>query len=165
MTCRTGHVRRVTDDDVVEHLAKRLQERGWTLATAESVTAGLLANRAAQGSQASEWLLGGVVTYAAAAKARVLGVPDGPVVNAETAERMARGVAELMAADVAVSTTGVGGPQPEEGQPAGTVWVGICVAGEVTTHLPRLGGDPEDVCTHAVEQALQLVVEELAGQD
>lgn len=148
-------------DDVVEQLAERLQGRGWTFATAESVTAGLVANRAAQGPQASQWLLGGVVAYATEAKSRVLGVPDGPVVTPETAEQMARGVAELTGADVTVSTTGVGGPDEEEGQPAGTVWVGIRIHGRTATHRLQLAGDPEDICTGAAEQALRLVVEAL----
>ena len=158
-----GRSRRVRHEDVVELLASRLQASGRTFATAESVTAGLVANRAAQGPQASQWLLGGVVAYATEAKSRVLGVPDGPVVNPETAERMARGVADLTGADVAVSTTGVGGPDDEEGQPAGTVWVGVLVDGEVTTSRLQLAGDPEDVCTGAAEQALRLVVEALPG--
>ena len=146
---------------VVEQLADRLQQKGWTFAAAESVTAGLVANSAARGPQASEWLLGGVVAYATEAKARVLGVPDGPVVNAETAEWMARGVAELTGADVAVATTGVGGPDPEEDQPPGTVWVGVLVEGELTTHRLQLDGDPEQVCTGAAEQALRLVLDRL----
>ena len=146
-------------DDVVEQLAKRVQAEGWTFATAESVTAGLIANKAVQGPEASEWLLGGVVAYATEAKQRVLGVAPGPVVNAQTAEQMARGAAALTGADVVVSTTGVGGPDPEEGQPAGTVWVGVSIAGDVTTHLLQVDGDPEDVCTGAAEQAQQLVVQ------
>ena len=148
---------------MTQQLARRLQDRGWRFATAESVTAGLVADKAAQGEQASSWLLGGVVAYATEAKQRVLGVDPGPVVNARTAEQMARGAADLMGADVAVSTTGVGGPGPEEGQPPGTVWVGVYVAGEVTTHRLELDGDPEDVCTGAAEAALGLVVDALAG--
>ena len=143
----------------MERLAAAMQERGWRFATAESVTAGLVADKAAQGPDASEWLLGGVVAYATEAKTRVLGVPEGPVVNPETAAQMARGVAELMAADVTVSTTGVGGPDEQEGQPAGTVWIGISLRGEVSTHRISVDGDPEDVCTGAAEQALRLVVE------
>jgi nicotinamide-nucleotide amidase len=155
----------VEQDDVVEQLARRLRESGWRFATAESVTAGLVASRAAQGPEASEWFLGGVVAYATEAKTRVLGVPDGPVVNAATAEQMARGVADLTGAEVAVSTTGVGGPDPEEGQPAGTVWIGIAVQGDVTAQRLQVDGDPEDVCTGAAEQALQLVLEALAGRE
>ena len=152
-------------DDVAQRLAEQMQKRGWTFATAESVTAGLVADKAVQGEGASEWMLGGVVAYAAQTKQRVLGVAAGPVVNPETAAQMARGVADLMGADVTVSTTGVGGPDPEEDQPAGTVWVGVSIHGNITTHRLRLDGDPEDVCTGAAEQALKLVVQALDGQD
>ena len=149
------------DDDVMQQLADILLDRGWRFATAESVTAGLVADQAAQGAGASDWLLGGVVAYATEVKQKVLGVDPGPVVNDRTAAQMARGVADLMGADVAVSTTGVGGPDPQEGQPAGTVWVGVYVRGEVTTHRLQLEGDPEDVCTGAATAALGLVVDAL----
>jgi nicotinamide-nucleotide amidase len=149
-------------DDAKQQLSEILRERGWRFATAESVTAGLVADSAAQGEAASEWFLGGVVAYATATKQRVLGCADGPVVNAVTAEQMARGVAALMGAEVAVSTTGVGGPDPQEGQPAGTVWVGVHVQGDVTTHRLQLDGDPEQVCTGAAAHALRLAVEQLS---
>lgn len=149
----------------MKELAERLQARQWTFATAESVTAGLVADKAVQGPEASDWMLGGVVAYATETKQRVLGVPPGPVVNPETAAQMARGVADLMSADVTVSTTGVGGPDPEEGQPAGTVWVGVSVGGEITTHCLELDGDPEDICTGAAEEALRLVVAVLRRQE
>ncbi|MCU1692166.1 MAG: CinA domain protein [Frankiales bacterium] len=149
------------DDDVLQELVDRLDDAVWRLATAESVTAGLVANAAAQAPQASEWLLGGLVAWHPEVKQARLGVPPGPVVNAETAARMATGAAELLGADVTVSTTGVGGPDPEEGQPAGTVFVGVLVDGEVTTHELHLDGDPEAVCTGAADAALRLVVERL----
>jgi nicotinamide-nucleotide amidase len=148
----------VSDEDVQAELVERLEQRGWRLATAESVTAGLVANQAAQAPRASEWLLGGVVAWHPTVKQDQLGVAPGPVVNAATAEQMARGAAEMLGAEVVVSTTGVGGPDPEEGQPAGTVFVGVLVDGTVTTHELHLDGDPEDVCTGAAEHALRLVV-------
>jgi nicotinamide-nucleotide amidase len=85
------------------------------------------------------------------------------VVNPETAAQMARGVAELLGADVTVATTGVGGPDPQEGQPAGTVWVGLYVDGDVTSTCLHVPGDPEDVCTGAAQQALELLVGRLVG--
>jgi nicotinamide-nucleotide amidase len=153
----------VPNDDLMQQLADRLQAKGWRFATAESVTAGLVADQAAQGAGASEWLLGGLVAYATEVKEKLLGVDPGPVVNARTAEQMAGGVAALMGADVAVSTTGIGGPDPEEGQPAGTVWVGVFVDGAVSTHRLQLDGDPEDVCTGAAQAALELLVDALPG--
>ena len=62
---------------------------------------------------------------------------------------------------VAVATTGVGGPDPQEGEPAGTVFVGVYVDGEVSTHRLDLPGDPAEVCKGAAERALQLVVDAL----
>ncbi len=153
------------DDDVKQQLAWLMQERRWRFATAESVTAGLVADSAAQGVEASEWFLGGLVAYHTEVKQRLLGVEGDQVVNPETAAQMARGVADLLQADVTVATTGVGGPDPTEGQAAGTVWVGVNVAGEVTTHRLQLDGDPEDVCTGAADQALRLVVDALRGKD
>ena len=153
----------MSHDDVVEQLAEAMKTRRWKFATAESVTAGLVVDKAVQGPEASTWALGGVVAYATETKQRVLGVRPGPVVNPETAGQMARGVAELMGADVAVSTTGVGGPDAEEGQPPGTVWVGISIDGQIATHRLQLDGDPEQICTGAAEQALRLVVEALAA--
>ncbi len=105
------------------------------------------------------------MAYHTEVKQRLLGVKGDQVVNPETAAQMARGVADLLQADVTVATTGVGGPDPTEGQVAGTVWVGANVAGEVTTHRLQLDGDPEDVCTGAAEQALRLVVDALRGKD
>ena len=155
----------MADDDVQQQLAALVQDRGWRFATAESVTAGLVADQAAQGAGASEWFLGGLVAYGTDVKQRLLGVQGERVVNPETAAQMARGVAELMQADVTVATTGVGGPDPTEDQPAGTVWVAVNVDGEVTTHLLQLDGDPEDVCTGAANEALRLVVEALHQHD
>lgn len=147
--------------DMNEQLADLLQQRGWRLATAESVTAGNVVELAAQAPQASSWLLGGLVPTPPDVKERLLGVEPGPVVNAETAAQMASGVAALLRAEVAVATTGVGGPDPEEDQPAGTVWIGVYFDGKVSTHQLLLAGDPEAVCTGAAEQALQLVVDAL----
>ena len=151
----------MSDSDVRQHLAELVQQRGWRVACAESVTAGLVADQLAQAPDASDWFLGGVVAYATEVKQRLLDVEPGPVVNPQTAEQMARGVAELMQAQVAVATTGVGGPDPEEGEPAGTVWVGIYLDGDVTTHRLDVPGDPEDVCTGAAEQAVRLLDQRL----
>jgi nicotinamide-nucleotide amidase len=156
-----GQAAAVPDNDVKQQLAELVQDKGWRFATAESVTAGLVADKAAQGAGASEWFLGGLVAYSTEVKQRLLGVQGDRVVNAQTAEQMARGVAELLDADVAVATTGVGGPDPEEDQPAGTVWVAVNIRGDVTTHGLQLDGDPEDVCSGAAEAALRLVVERL----
>jgi nicotinamide-nucleotide amidase len=153
----------VPDDDLKQQLAETVQRRGWRVATAESVTAGLVADQLAQAPDASDWFLGGVVAYATEVKQKLLGVAPGPVVNAETAEQMARGVADLLGAHVAVATTGVGGPDPEEGQPAGTVWFAVYVDGVTSSTVLQLPGDPEDVCTGAASAALRLLTDALAS--
>lgn len=150
-------------DADLSRLAAAVQVRDWRVASAESVTAGLVATHLARGPSASEWFLGSVVAYGAPVKTRLLGVPEGPVVTAAAAQQMARGVAELLGAQVAVATTGVGGPGPQEGKPAGTVWVGLCVDGDVTSHLLRLPGDPGDVCAGAARQAIELLVRAVVG--
>jgi nicotinamide-nucleotide amidase len=153
----------MSDDDLKQRLADLVLERSWRVAAAESVTAGLVANVFAQAPSASDWYLGGVVAYASEVKQRLLGVAPGPVVNAATAEQMARGVADLLGAQVAVATTGVGGPDPEEGQPPGTVWVGTFVDGEVGSQRVHVPGDPEEVCRGAAQQALRLLCDRLGS--
>src|SRR5215208_80173 len=79
--------------------------------------------RLAAGPEASEWFRGSLVAYQETVKFDVLGVRRGPLVDPDCAEGMARGVGRLLGADVAVAATGVGGPDPSEGKPAGTVYV------------------------------------------
>lgn len=72
---------------------------------------------------------------------------------------MADDVGERLAAEL--NRTGVGGPDAEEDQPAGTVWVGVYVDGRLSTHRLGISGDPAEVCQGAVERALDLVVDAL----
>lgn len=146
----------------VEKIAAAAAEQGRTVATAESLTSGLIASRLGAGPQASEWFRGGVVAYQEPVKFDVLGVPEGPVVTPECAEHMARGVAKLLAADAAVSVTGVGGPDPEEGEEPGTVFVGVVVGEELTVHRFDLAGnDPDRILHETADRALRLLAEAL----
>ena len=81
------------------------------MATAESVTGGLIASRLTDIPGASEVFRGSVVSYASEVKYDVLGVPEGPVVSAEAAEAMAVGACRVLGADVALAVTGVAGPR------------------------------------------------------
>ncbi len=113
--------------------------RGATVATAESLTGGRLAAALTSVPGASACVVGGVVAYATAVKVAVLGVPadlvaEHGVVSGECAAAMARGSRDLLGTTYAMATTGVAGPDPQEGHPAGHVWV--AVAG------PRGRGDP-----------------------
>ncbi len=145
-----------------------LTRRSETLATAESLTGGLLGARVTSVSGASATYRGGVVSYATEVKQSLLGVPrevvDGPgVVSAACAEAMARAVRELLGADVGVSTTGVAGPDPQEGKPVGLVYVGCADAHGVVAVEHRLTGDRSAVREAAVDAALRLVRDRLSG--
>ncbi|MCO5325393.1 MAG: nicotinamide-nucleotide amidohydrolase family protein [Nocardioidaceae bacterium] len=105
-----------------------LSQRGETLATAESLTAGELAALVSGPTGASLVYLGGVITYATALKRDLLGVRAEQVVSAECAAQMAEGVRDLVKADWGLSTTGVAGPDLQEEQPVGLVYVGVASA-------------------------------------
>lgn len=108
-----------------------LLERGLTLATAESCTGGLIARRITALPGASRVYRGGVVSYWTEVKAAVLGVPQEILdahgaVSEETARAMAEGARRITGADIAVSVTGVAGPDPDErGNPVGLVFIGL----------------------------------------
>ena len=114
--------------DVVHALA----DAGLTVAMGESLTAGLVAARLADVPGASAVLHGGVVAYQNAVKTGLLGVPEDLLarvgaVDADVARRMALGARAALGTDVGVATTGVAGPEPHQGQPVGTVWLGLAV--------------------------------------
>jgi nicotinamide-nucleotide amidase len=148
-------------DDIAslaEHLAHAAMGRGLLVATAESLTGGLLAADLARGPDASTWFAGAVVAYTTDVKRAVLDVPPGPVVSSEAAHAMAANIARLLAADLAVSVTGVGGPDPQDGQPPGTVWFGLHDHGRTTTTLERFNGEPDEVVAATRRHAIHLLL-------
>lgn len=128
--------------DLAGTLVATLTGRSETLATAESLTGGLLAGFITGVPGASVVYRGGVVSYATDVKHELLGVTkelvtEYGVVSEECAAAMAGGIRDLLHATYGVSTTGVAGPEEQEGQPVGTVYVGV--AGPAGTHSVRLG--------------------------
>jgi nicotinamide-nucleotide amidase len=116
--------------DVAARLLAVLEARGWTLAVAESLTGGAVCARLVDVPGASRVLRGGVVAYATDLKASLLGVPEELLaargaVDSDVAAAMASGVRERLGADVGVATTGVAGPDPQDGRPPGTVHVAV----------------------------------------
>lgn len=117
--------------DLQEVCFTLLKERGWTMATAESCTGGQVAERVTAKAGASQIYRGGVVSYWTDLKASVLGVPREILdvhgaVSEETARAMAEGARKLTGADIAVSVTGVAGPESDErGVPVGIVYIGL----------------------------------------
>jgi PncC family amidohydrolase len=137
-----------------------------TVAVAESCTGGLLSAALVATPGSGDWFLGGVVAYDSTVKHRLLGVPRGPVITAEAAESMAKGVRALLGADIGVATTGVAGPDTEEGQPVGTVFIGVCHPERSLTVSLQIDGDPDEVKAATVDRALwELGVRELGPGD
>jgi nicotinamide-nucleotide amidase len=140
-----------------------LTEAGQTVATAESLTGGLVAAALTDIPGSSAAFRGGVVAYATELKARVLGVDPamlnahGPV-YAPVAAAMAEGVRQRLGATVGVSTTGVAGPGDADGFPAGTVHVAVSLADDTVVRTMALTGNRDEVRRLAVERALGLLL-------
>lgn len=144
-----------TDEDTMESVVLDLcRQSGLTLAVAESVTGGLLGGRLTDIPGASDVFVGGVVSYATSVKQQLLGVSDGPVVSELAAREMAVGVRERLGADVGLALTGVAGPDEQDGQPAGTLFVGMAGPGFEEVRHVRLPGIREQMRQFSVITAL-----------
>ncbi len=148
----------VDDEAIEDAVAAALTARGLTLGLAESLTGGLAASRLVNVPGASGWFRGSVVSYASEVKFHVLGVPVGPVVTEEAARAMADGATKVLGSDVGLSVTGVAGPEPQDGMPPGTVFVGLaCPGRETEARGFTLPGDRDRVRQYAAITALDLV--------
>lgn len=117
------------DDETMESVVvSLLKQRGLTLSLAESVTGGLASGRITNVPGSSQVFRGAVVSYASDVKFDILGVTPGPVVSESAAREMARGVRTHLRTDIGLSLTGVAGPEEQDGQPVGTLWVGLSCA-------------------------------------
>ena len=144
-----------TDDDTIESVVLDLmRERNWSIGCAESVTGGLVGARITGISGCSDVFRGSIVSYATEVKQRVLGVPDGPVVSEEAALAMAHGARRALGCDVALALTGVAGPGLQEGQPAGTLYVGLVWPDGEATHRFQLPGLREQMRQFSVINSL-----------
>lgn len=142
---------------------------GRTIATAESLTAGLVAATLAEIPGCSAVLRGGVIAYATEVKAEVLGIEPAllsHVVSEAVAARLAERACAVLGADLGVGTTGVAGPDPLDGQSAGTVWIGVHDArrGRTVTRRLALAGDRAAVRAGTVAASLALVGEVLEAE-
>ncbi|AWB92729.1 CinA family protein [Aeromicrobium chenweiae] len=146
-----------------------LRAAGATVATAESLTGGLVCATLVTVPGASAVVRGGVVAYAADLKTELLGVDADLIdrvgtVDAGVASSMAQGVRERLGATYGLSTTGVAGPGPNEGKPAGTVHVAVAGPRGVETALLELHGDRESIRTGTVDALLSLLVARLGEE-
>jgi nicotinamide-nucleotide amidase len=152
-------------------LLARLAERRWTIAVAESLTGGLVAASLVDVPGASAFLRGAVVAYATDLKHTILGVDaallaaHGPV-HPDVARQMAVGIRTVTAhadvrTDVGLSTTGVAGPDPADGQAVGTVHIGVSTPDGVSVVSLALDGDRETIRRATVRRALQAAIDAL----
>ncbi|WP_240669687.1 CinA family protein [Actinoplanes solisilvae] len=152
------------NDLVAVASVRRLKERGETLATAESLTGGLLAATLVEISGVSAVYRGGLVVYATDLKHALAGVPEsllaerGPV-DPDVATALAQGARVRCGADWGVATTGVAGPEPQDGKPVGLVYVAVAGPPGAEVRELRLEGDREAIRTESVTRALLLLAE------
>jgi len=147
-----------TDDEPIDKVVlDLLAGAGLTIATAESVSGGLMAARLTAWPGASSVVRGGLVSYASEVKFDLLGVDPGPVINEATAASMAQGAAQLLGADVGVATTGVAGPDAAEGVRPGTVCLGIWLDGRADAVTVNVPGDRDQIRQFAVISALDML--------
>jgi nicotinamide-nucleotide amidase len=151
-----------TDDDTMESVVLDLcRERGLTLAVAESVTGGLVGGRLTDIPGASDVFRGGVISYATEVKQSLLGVSEGPVVNEIAAQQMAVGVRNRLGADIGLSLTGVAGPAEQDGQPVGTLFVGMVGPGFEEVRQANMPGVREMMRQFSVITALGYLRQQL----
>jgi PncC family amidohydrolase len=157
--------------DLGSQLHGELLRRALTVATAESLTGGSVADLVSGTPGASATYVGGIVAYATAVKQQLLGVSQATVdrhgvVSARCAAEMATGVRKLLGADFAVSTTGVAGPDAQEGKPVGLVYVGVAGPAGVETYEIQLAGDRAAIRAEATRRAVAALLETvLRGPD
>ncbi|WP_439956290.1 CinA family protein [Nocardia mikamii] len=151
-------------------LVATLTRTGQTVATAESLTAGLLAATIAGVPGASVVLRGGLIVYATDLKHRLAGVSehtlaaDGPVA-AGTAEQLAVGARAECEADWGIGLTGVAGPDAQNGCPVGTVFLGLSGPGGTEVMRLQLAGDRWTIRMNAVRTAVAELLRRVGGGD
>lgn len=149
-------------------VGRALRGRGWSLATAESCTGGLIGHLITQVPGSSDYYLGGIVSYSDEVKRALLDVPSTTLamegaVSEPTARAMAIGVRRLLDADVGISVTGIAGPSGGSAEkPVGLTWIGVATADADRAERHVFDGDRAANKARAAQAALRLLLEELA---
>jgi competence/damage-inducible protein CinA-like protein len=165
---RLGHRIFGADDETIEVIVLRLlEERGWTLGTAESATGGMVASRITSVPGASKVYAGSIVTYTNTLKEQLLGVhpaliDEHGVVSRPVAEAMAEGARSILGVDCAIAVTGSAGPEPLE-QPQGTLVVAVATVDGTASRLLMFPGDRERVRVFGSTAALHWLRLSLQG--
>jgi nicotinamide-nucleotide amidase len=153
-------------ENLTERLIAALRDRGLTVAVAESLTGGLVVAELVSIPGASAVVRGGIVAYATDLKASLLGVDadvlaaGGPI-QSLVAEQMAQGVRQNLGADVGLATTGVAGPDSQDGHLPGEVWIAVATTAEVRSVRLELGGDRASIRRETVAAVIAFALESL----
>jgi nicotinamide-nucleotide amidase len=147
----------VDDQNMEGAVADLLDAHGLTLGLAESLTGGLMGSRLTDAEGASDFFKGSIVSYGSEVKYSVLGVPEGPVVSARAAEAMASGASRVLGSDVGLAVTGVAGPAEQDGQPVGTVFIGLAIDRDVDSIELHLPGDRRRIREFTAISALDVL--------
>ncbi len=147
------------DTDTMESVVLDLiAQRGWSFAVAESVTGGLVGGRITAVPGVSKTFRGGIISYASDVKYELLDVDLGPVVSEKAAIQMAIGAQEVLNADVALALTGVAGPDEQDGQPVGTLCIGVAFPdGSTASTTAMLPGQRDQMRQMSVITALSFL--------
>jgi nicotinamide-nucleotide amidase len=157
------------DDGLAAVLIRTLREKGMTVSVAESCTGGMIGKELTDIAGSSDVFMGGVIAYSNDVKMRLLRVPENILikhgaVSEETAKAMAVGAANQIRTRCSIAVTGVAGPgggSPEK--PVGTVCIGLCVDGKVTTRKHFFAGDREAIRTRTMKTALRELIDIIKG--
>jgi nicotinamide-nucleotide amidase len=147
------------DTDTMESVVLGLlEQRGWSFGVAESVTGGLVGGRITAVPGASQTFRGGIISYASDVKYELLDVDLGPVVSEKAAVQMAIGAQEVLNADLTLALTGVAGPDEQDGQPVGTLCIGVAFPdGTTASTTAMLPGQRDQMRQMSVITALSFL--------
>ncbi|MBW1605796.1 nicotinamide-nucleotide amidohydrolase family protein [Lactobacillus sp. Sy-1] len=146
-------------------IVKKMIKARLSITAAESLTAGMFQSTLGDVAGVSAIFPGGFVTYADEVKHQLVGVSDDTiaqfgVVSEQTALEMASGASQVLNTKVAVSFTGVAGPDPLEGHPAGTVWIGLSFVGHHSiARVYHFQGDRDAVRRQAVAKGFEMIAD------
>lgn len=159
------------DDPVEVKLGRALNERGWTLAVAESCTGGLVGHKITEVPGSSNYFMGGIIAYAYEAKEKFLGVEHNTLethgaVSKETAMQMAEGIREAFDVDVGIGVTGIAGPASDLSEkPVGLTWIAVSTSEGTSAQSHHWKGDRSSNKLESAQAALEFtlrIIKEMA---
>lgn len=152
---------------LAQRIGERLIDRGWTLATAESCTGGMIGHTITENAGSSGYYMGGIVAYSNDVKQQLLNVPAATLatvgaVSEATARAMADGARARLHTDCAIATTGIAGPDGgSDDKPVGLVYIAAAAGDTIVVQRHIFGGDRSAIKAQTVEAALQLLLDSL----